>query len=393
MSTLPVRRPVFLVLVCHSYPPVIGGSEIEAQRVCAGLIAGGHKVEVLCAGGPPMPAKKRWLDPMGVPARMFGRPGRLGTYAYVCGVLKTLWTERRRYELVYFLMPGLQVLAGVALARALRKPVLMKFSGSNEIRKLTQSRVGRLELACLRRWAARILVLNPGMFTEAAETGFAESQVGWMPNPVDINEFTPASREERRALRDRFNLPQEAFVLIYVGRLAPEKELPTLLRGYSKAARKYPAAHLVLVGGGEEQGRLEELARSLDGGSRIRFAGMVAPSEVRHWLQAADSFALVSRFEGFPVSLIEAMSVELPAVVSAIPGNLQLITHEVNGLVAPVGDEDAVAGEIAKLIENPEFAAKIAKAGREQVVAQYSTAAVIAMYEKTFEEVVGNPST
>jgi hypothetical protein len=49
---------------------VIGGSEIEAQRVCAGLITRGYHVEVVCCGGDPMPERKRWHDPFGVPVRM-----------------------------------------------------------------------------------------------------------------------------------------------------------------------------------------------------------------------------------------------------------------------------------------------------------------------------------
>ena len=58
-------RPVSLALICQSYPPVVGGSEIEAQRVCAGLLNRGHQVEVICEGAPPMPPLKRWKDPLG----------------------------------------------------------------------------------------------------------------------------------------------------------------------------------------------------------------------------------------------------------------------------------------------------------------------------------------
>ena len=56
-----------ILIVCDSYPPVLGGSEIEAQRVAAALIARGHRVRVLCSGGPPMPAVRHWTDPAGVP--------------------------------------------------------------------------------------------------------------------------------------------------------------------------------------------------------------------------------------------------------------------------------------------------------------------------------------
>ena len=60
-------RPIRVLLICDSYPPVLGGSEIEAQRVSAGMIRRGHQVHVLCSGGPPMPAVRDWIDPAGIP--------------------------------------------------------------------------------------------------------------------------------------------------------------------------------------------------------------------------------------------------------------------------------------------------------------------------------------
>ena len=111
--------PVSLILVSHSYPPVLGGSEIEAQRVCAALIRRGHRVTVLCAGGPPMPDRAQWLDPAGIPVRIFARrsSGRLRDYAFALGVAWTLITERRNYQLVYFLMQGVHVAAGLPVAQ------------------------------------------------------------------------------------------------------------------------------------------------------------------------------------------------------------------------------------------------------------------------------------
>src|ERR1035441_617433 len=75
---------VSLILVSHSYPPVLGGSEIEAQRICAALIRRGHRVTVLCAGGEPMPDTARWLDPAGVPVRIFARQSRGRLKGWAC---------------------------------------------------------------------------------------------------------------------------------------------------------------------------------------------------------------------------------------------------------------------------------------------------------------------
>lgn len=69
-------RPIRVLLICDSYPPVLGGSEIEAQRVSVGMIRRGHQVHVLCSGGPPMPAVRDWIDPAGISVTILTRQSR-----------------------------------------------------------------------------------------------------------------------------------------------------------------------------------------------------------------------------------------------------------------------------------------------------------------------------
>ena len=69
-------KPLSFLLISDSYPPVIGGSEVEAQRVCAGMIQRGHRALVLCAGGPPIPELRDWINPAGVPTRILTRHSR-----------------------------------------------------------------------------------------------------------------------------------------------------------------------------------------------------------------------------------------------------------------------------------------------------------------------------
>ena len=104
------RVKTSLVLVCYSYPPMVGGSEIEAQRVCSALQRRGHKVQVFCEGLPGMPDSKRWIDPLGVPVRMFGLglPHPLRGYCFALGVGWNLFRKRKEYDVVHFLMQGLQ---------------------------------------------------------------------------------------------------------------------------------------------------------------------------------------------------------------------------------------------------------------------------------------------
>lgn len=382
---------VRVALVCHSYPPVLGGSEIEAQRVASALNRRGHRVEVLCAGGPPMPDLRRWIDPAGVPVRLYGgrfRGGALRDYAYAGGVVGTLLREGRRFDIIYFLMSGLHLATALPVAHALGRPVIMKFSGSSTIRQLSNSSLGRLELALLRRWADRILLLNDGMAEEAAEARFAAARVLWMPNPVDPDEFRPPAVGEREALRVRFDIPAAAPVLIYVGRIAPEKELPSALAAFARILPRWPEALFVLAGDGPDRPALEARARELGISASVRFTGRLPIREVAEWLRAADAFVLASSLEGLPCSLIEAMSAGLPAAVSDIPANTQLIAEGETGTVAAVRDPAALAAAMERLLADAPFRLRAGSLARATAIASFSIETVVTRYEALFSELM-----
>ena len=384
-----MSTPVSIVLICHSYPPVIGGSELEAQRVCAALIRRGYLVRVVCAGGDPMPAVRDWVDPEGVPVRIYaGRwKGWMRDFVFGWRVAGMLLWERRDYQLVYFLMQGFHLAAGLPVARFVGKPILMKVGGSGVIPMMARSTIGRLELHWLRRWASRIMILNEGMREEALQEGFPPGQIYWMPNPVDTDEFTPCDPVARLERRARFDLPSSAPVVLYCGRLAPEKALPSLVDAFALVVRRIPDAVLVLVGDGPLRAPLAEQAARLQLPEKnLRFAGRVAPGDVSSWLQIADVFTLVSPREGFPCALAEAMSAGLPAVVSDIPGNRQLIESGQHGLLVPVGDSAAIAAAIVRILEDAPLRVRMSGESRNRVLENYSTAKIADRYEALFQE-------
>lgn len=379
-----------ILLVCDTYPPVVGGSEIEAQRVCGELIRRGHRARVLTSGGAPMPPVSEFVDVEGVPVRVLTRHerGRWKDFVFAWRVAAAIWRGRRDYQIVYFLMQGLHLASGLVAARLVRKPIVMKFGGSGVIPLMRRSRAGRVELGWLRRWAARLMVLNEGMMEEAIADGFPREQMLWMPNPTDIEQFRPGEPDEVAALRRRLGIPEGACVVIYTGRLSPEKGLRPLLGGFAAAARTAPQARLLLVGDGPMRKDLEGLARELGVEGRIQFAGRVASAEVAWWLRASDIFALTSPSEGFSCALAEAMATGLAPVVTRIPANDQLVEDRVEGLTVPVGDEAALAHAFSELLDNPSLRRPLGAAARKRIVENYSTGKVADRYEALFGEVL-----
>lgn len=377
-----------LILVCSSYPPVVGGSEVEAQRVCSALIERGHRVTVATTGGPPMPSVRRWTDPAGVPVRLYAASwsGVMKDVMFALAVACLLIRERRNYQTVYFLMQGLHLAAGLPVARFLGKTILMKVGGSGVVPGMARTPTGRLELRWLRKWATRVMILNEGMRAEALAARLPADKLVWMPNPVDTERFSPATGVERSRLRAQHDLPPDAFVIIYTGRLAPEKSLHLLLDAFAIVYRQRARAYLVLVGDGPMRATLEQQSRRQGFQDNTRFVGSVDPSQVPGWLQMADVFALVSLSEGFPCALVEAMSVGLASVVSDIPANQQLVQSEKHGLLPPAGDVPSTAEALMRLLDDHELRSRLGAEARLTVKARYAIDRVLERYESMLGE-------
>ena len=332
-----------------------------------------------------MPAVRHWTDPLGIDVHLIGAglPGKVRGYAYALGVAWILLRNRASYDVVYFLMSGLHIATGLPAARFSRIPILMKFSGSSLISRMKDSWLGRLELRFLNRWAESILVLNDGMLAEAGEAGLDARRISWMPNPVDMDDFRPPSPGEKMRLRRDLALSLTAPVVLFVGRLAPEKELPSLILAFRKVIERRPDAVLILAGDGPGRAELEASAASLLG-SAIRFTGMAPINDVRSLMQASDIFALVSSLEGLPLSLIEAMAAGLPSVVSDIPANLQLVEDGIHGITVPVGDSPAIARGLLTLMEDEDGRFAMGESARARVRTEYAIESVLDRYERLF---------
>jgi glycosyltransferase involved in cell wall biosynthesis len=386
--------PVSYILICHSYPPVLGGSEVEAQRVSEELQKRGHRPRIVCAGGSPMPALSEWVDPCGLRVRIHGtaKSTRWRDVVYALGVAWTLFRERNDYEVVYFLMSGLHLATGLPVARLLGKPIVMKFSCSSFVLILRESFLGRIELNFLRRWATRILVLNPGMVEEALEVGFDRARIGWMPNPVDTDLFSPCTPEERVRIREDLKIGQDTPLAVFVGRLDPQKELPWLIGAFAKVVKELPDARLALVGDGSLRNEIQQLVASLDLDRNVIFTGRLPMGGVLKWLQAGDLFTLISAIEGLPCSLIEAMSAGLPSVVSNIPAHTQLIDNEVEGMVTVLGDKESIAAGLVRVLSDREAGRRMGAHARSRILQQFSTPKVVDCYETLLAECRGRSS-
>ncbi len=150
-----------------------------------------------------------------------------------------------------------------------------------------------------------------------------------IPNGIDLQRF-PGPRG--RVSRESLGLPPSDPVLVYCGRLGPEKNLDFLLRAFRGALHAVPIAHLLLIGGGAEE---EQLRDQVVGIPHVHLVGPVDYELVPSYLALGDMFVTASVTEVHPLSVIEGLAAGLPVLAISSPGISDTVRHGVDGYLCP----------------------------------------------------------
>jgi glycosyltransferase involved in cell wall biosynthesis len=172
-------------------------------------------------------------------------------------------------------------------------------------------------------------------------------------------------------------------VLGAFGRLEPQKGFDVLL----EAVARLPEARAVLVGDGSERGRLASLAARLGVEDRVRLAGW--DPEPRRLLPALDVFVLPSRFEGFPLAILEAQLAGLPVVASDVGSIDEAVVPGETGILVPPDDAEALAEALRPLLADAGLRERLGARGRERVLARFTAGHMARRFEALYEELLG----
>lgn len=190
---------------------------------------------------------------------------------------------------------------------------------------------------------------------------------------VDTTRFSPRS-DWRHEIRAAIGTPQDATILLYLGRMHADKGVIELAQAFSLVAAQNPQLHLLLVG--PDEGALIQALTFVEA-CRNRVHVINLTLEPEKYMAAADIFCLASYREGFGLSLVEAASAGLPCVASKIYGVTDAVVDGVTGVLVPVGDPVIFASAAAKLIEQPELRKTMGLTARQRVKDEFSQDLVV----------------
>ena len=243
----------------------------------------------------------------------------------------------------------------------------------------------RPELTTLNRWSNRLahkILANSGEVAKllAREESVPSAKIVEIPNFLANAAFGSVDKAVRIAQRRAWGVPEDAFAIGIVARLAPVKNHALLLRALAKLD---PRFHLVLVGGGPSRSELAQLAQQLHIEHRAHFAGEVLSPVNLH--QFFDASVLCSLNEGFPNSVIEALAAARPVVATPVGGVLDVIAEGWTGLLVPLGDPAQLAGALRVLEADPLLRIRLGEAGREAVRMKFHQDIVIGKLSALYE--------
>jgi len=338
----------------------VGGTEQLLLATAPRLAARGFDMRAAALkGAGPMMAE---LEAAGIPCTALGATSRFDVRALLAlaGLLR-----RERIEILHTHL-YLANVAGRIAARLVGVPVVLSAHHDTDVwmgphHRLIERLTARLAdrtVACsdaVRDWAV-------------GRIGLPEERVVTLRNAIAPPE--PVGPDERAAARAELGCGADDLVVGTLGRLhEPKKGLAVFLDAATRVAAAIPRARFVLAGDGPARRELEARAAAAGLAGRVRFAG--ERRDINRLLAAYDLFVQPSQWEGFGLTVIEAMAMERPVVATAVGGLPAIVRNGDLGLLVPPGDPAALAAAVVELLADPQRRARLGRAGRALVLSHY----------------------
>lgn len=350
-----------IAIVTETYPPEINGVALTVQTLAEGLAARGHEVEVLRprqAGESATAARARSVLLPGIALPRY--PGlRLGLPA--AGKLRARWRQTRP-DAVYVATEGPLGDSAVRAARSLGIAVATGFHTrfDHYMAHYVSAALEPLARTWLRhfhRRAQAVLVPTLALQQELLALGLGNTQL--LRRTVDTRLFNPTRRDA--ALRAQWGVAADTPVAIYVGRLAPEKNLALAVRAFQAFAARNPGARYVWVGEGPQRAALAAAH------PEYIFAGVQRGETLARHYASADAFLFPSLSETFGNVVLEAMASGLAVLAYDHAAAHEHVRTGVNGLCVAAGAQDAFIDAAFRLGQDENLRVRLGAAARSSM--------------------------
>ncbi|MDB4223186.1 glycosyltransferase [Granulosicoccus sp.] len=252
-----------------------------------------------------------------------------------------------------------------------------------------------IRLGCLTfRYFDLVAPLSIELCNDVRKFGVSEKKMVYIRNGVDLSPIKFRSPSQYRASSGQ---AETARTIGFIGQLIGRKNVYDLLDVFNTIAAENPDVKLVLLGDGDSRALSEEYASRLPTHKQIQFAGF--QNQPLEHLATFDLFVMTSTLEGIPRCLMESMAMGVPVAAYDIPGVDQLIEHGKTGLMAPLGDKEALVACWRELLWDSDVADEIARNAAKHINEKFSAKRMAVEYTEVYSqlidgsEIIGNKAT
>lgn len=331
-----------ILMISDVYFPRVNGVSTSIQTFRGELAARGHRVDLVAPAYPVAATDDAGIHRVRSRRVPLDPEDRLMVRADAQATLRGL--EGERFDVVHIQTPFLAHYLGVAFARQQGIPVVETYHTFFEeylyhyVPFVPRGAMRSLARTVSRRQAAqvdRLLVPSSAMRDKLADYGIA-TPMEVLPTGIPVDRLCGGDGRRFRAQHD---LSPEDRVLLFVGRVAHEKNIPFLLQAFRQASEACASLRLVIAGEGPALPGLRELASRLGIAERTRFVGYLdRDGALQDCYRAADAFVFASRTETQGLVLLEALALGVPVVALSVMGTRDVLEGQPGALIA----EDAV---------------------------------------------------
>ena len=350
-----------VLMVPPCYYPVKGGTETIARNLAIALNKQGIQTDVMAFNvdqnrNPKWQGKTEKID--GIIVYRIPALKWIQSYKVTAGVnfIPGRFTNiLKSYDIIHFHEFELSFPFFSAIVQ---KPKIIHLHGidHNFLKKHYISRF------LLKHLAHLYISISKRMTRELIDLGIPKREIIYLPNSIDTNLFKPGKQKEEN-------------MLLFVGRISQSKGLHILLKSLQHL--KEPIRLIIIGPPDRDVNHYQNILKMIEDENRrgiheIKYLGAKEQSELIEWYQKASLFVLPSFIEGFPVTILEALSCETPVIATPVGGIPEIIKNHKTGILIPTGESIRLAEAIQYLLENKDVRLKMGCEGRTLVTKHHS---------------------
>ncbi|MEJ2011511.1 MAG: glycosyltransferase [Anaerolineales bacterium] len=384
-----------ILMLSHGYPPTISGVTLVVQKVARSMAARGHEVTVVTASdhGTPYQTEDNGVRLWRVRSapNPFWSEGRLPLLTYdrlkeIVAEVKPDVINTHDSALLSWQLYRLEHQKGhvpeVLTCHFLPRFVTYYVRVGDAIEQMVEEITWDVTLRMMSGFDHIIFPTGTQRSLFQEEGLQVPSSV--ISNGLDVRRYSPQGDDGDIA--ERYALPQKPRIL-FVGRLARDKKIDVLIR----ALAAIEDAHLLIVGRGDDQERLWELARELGLAERVHLLGFVPERDLPGIYRAADVFAIASDVEVQSIPTLQAAATGLPIVAADAAALPEIVHDDQNGYLVPSGDAPTFAAALSRILEDHELAERFGRASL-QIGQEHADERTFQAYEQLYQQFIEGES-